>query len=180
MGQEQAPVERRMREGVIPRCAEGGFGLPELTWSVHLARRRPGRLAGAMVVIALGAAAAGVGFSSMVLAVLAAVLLVASVTDYLFPVHYRLDGDGIGARGLWHRRYMKWSQVRRAIRDELGVKLSPLPRPSRLEAYRGIYAWFTDHNRDEVMAAIAWYTSPEAAGGGDWPPVEFVARSPGA
>jgi hypothetical protein len=62
----------------------------------------------------------------------------------------------------------------------VGVKLSPLPRPSRLDAYRGIYAWIREHDQDEVMAAITYFTSPEAAGGGDRPPVEFIARSPGA
>jgi len=154
--------------------------MPELNWTVHLARRAARRTATLIAMILLGAGVAGVGFGSAALGLLAGVLLVASVAEYLFAVHYRMDGEGVSARGLWQRRYMKWSQVRRVIRDELGVKLSPLPRPSRLEAYRGIYAWFSESNQDEVMAAITYHTSPEAAGGGDRPPVEFIARSPGA
>jgi hypothetical protein len=149
-------------------------------WSVHLARRQPRKTAWLLAMIGFAAVAAGVGFGSVVLGLLAGVLLVASVADYLFPVRYTMDSDGVSARGLWQRRHMKWRQVRRVIRDEAGVKLSPLPRPSRLDAYRGIYAWIREHDQDEVMAAITYFTSPEAAGGGDWPPVEFIARSPGA
>jgi hypothetical protein len=75
-----------------------------------------------------------------------------------------MNEEGVQARGLVMRRRMGWPQVRRVARDGLGVKLSPLARPSRLEAYRGIYLWFSD-NADEVMEFIARHT--EAVGGDD-------------
>jgi hypothetical protein len=118
-------------------------------------------------VIVLGSIAAGVGFDSPILAALSVCLLTASVSDFLFPIQYRLTEDGALMRGLLTRRKMAWHSVRRVVRDDLGVKLSPLPRHSRLEAYRGIYLWFSDRNSDEVMASITYHTSPEAAGGGD-------------
>lgn len=140
-----------------------------LHWTVHLARRYPARTAFAVAIVLAGAAIAGIGFASLFLGALAAVLLFASIADYLLPVRYALGAEGASARGLWHRRHLAWSQVRRVIRDELGVKLSPLPRPSRLEAYRGIYLWFAG-NEAEVMATIARHTTAEAAGGDDRPP----------
>ena len=143
---------------------------PRLDWAVHLARRRPRQAKAALAVILLAAAAAGYGFRSPLLGVLALVLLTAAVSDYLFPVRNSLGPDGIRLRGLLHRRHMAWPQVRRVSRDARGVKLSPLSRPSRLEAYRGIYLWFAD-NADQVMATIAHYRAPEAAGGDDRPPV---------
>ncbi len=118
-------------------------------------------------MIAIGSVAAGVGFGSPILGALSLCLLTASVSDFLFPIHYRLTEDGVSMRGLLTRRKMEWRAVRRVVRDGLGVKLSPLPRHSRLEAYRGIYLWFSDQNSDEVMASITHHTSPEAAGGGD-------------
>mgnify|MGYP005836108853 CR=1 FL=1 len=141
---------------------------PVLRWRVHLARRRARQAAVAVGVIALGAVAAGVGFRSVVLGLLAAALLVASVGDFLFPLTYTLDAQGASVRGLWGRRHLPWHRVRRVARDELGVKLSPLAGPSRLEAYRGIYCWFAG-NEAEVMAAVEWYTRPEAAGGAERP-----------
>jgi hypothetical protein len=144
-------------------------GNTSLTWTVHLARRRPRQAAAVVALILLAGTAAGYGFQSLLLGLLAAALLTASVADYLFPVRCRLDESGIHVRGLLHRRRMEWRQVRRATKDEFGVKLSPLPRPSRLEAYRGIYLWFAD-NADQAMAIIAHYRAPEAAGGDDLSP----------
>lgn len=146
-------------------------GSGSLTWTVHLARRRPRQAAAAVALILLAGAAAGYGFQNLLLGLLAAALLTASVADYLFPVRYRLDETGIHVRGLLHRRRMEWRQVRRAVKDELGVKLSPLPHRSRLEAYRGIYLWFAG-NESEVMAAIAHHTGAEAARADVHPPVQ--------
>jgi hypothetical protein len=104
---------------------------------------------------------------------LAAGLLLAAISDFLFPIRYRMTEEGMEARGLVMRRRMGWSQVKRVVRDELGVKLTPLARPSRLEAYRGIYCWFAE-NADEVMEFIARHT--EAVGGDDRRPVQSLPR----
>jgi len=140
-----------------------------LEWTVHLARRRPRQARAVVAIVLLAGLAAGYGFQTALLGLLAAVLLTAAVSDFLFPVRYSLGPDGIAVKGLLHRRAMAWRQVRRVARDDLGAKLSPLPRPSRLEAYRGIYLWFAD-NADQVMAIIAHYRAPEAAGGDDLSP----------
>jgi hypothetical protein len=125
-----------------------------------------------------GSVAAAIGFHSNLLGGIALALVMASMSDYFLPVRNTLDESGIAKVGLLHRQRMQWPQVRRVIRDRLGVKLSPLSRPSRLEAYRGIYCWFSHDNENEVMAIITHYTSPEAAGGGDRPPVQLVSRRP--
>jgi hypothetical protein len=78
-------------------------------------------------------------------------------------VRYRLSESGIEAAGLVFRRRMKWGEVRRVVRDDLGVKLSPLSRHSRLEAYRGIYLWFGG-NEGEVMEEIERRRGEGAAG----------------
>jgi hypothetical protein len=63
---------------------------------------------------------------------------------------------------------MRWDQVRRVSRDDLSVRLSPFPRPSKLDAFRGILLWF-DGNADDVMAFIAHHVKAEAAGGSGIP-----------
>jgi len=148
-----------------------------LEWTVHLARRRPRQAAAALAVIVLGSAAAGYGFGSPFFGLLSFVLLTASISDHLFPLRCRIGADGVEVRGLLHRRRMAWRQVRRLARDDLGVKLSPLPRPSRLEAYRGIYLWFAG-NADQVMAAIAHHMGAEAAGANHLPPSRPPAGAP--
>ncbi len=138
----------------------------ELTFSLHLARRHPRKAVAAIALILAASFAAGYGLRSSLLGLLAGLLLLASISDFLFPLHYRLDEKGISVKGVLHRRYLAWAQVRRVSRDELGVKLSPLPHPSRLDAYRGIYVWFGD-NAEAVMAYLAHHVGPEAARGDD-------------
>jgi len=135
-------------------------------WRVHLARRRPTQAAAAVAVITAACLAAGFGFQSLLLGILAAALLIASISDYLFPLTFTLTAEAAEARGPLHRRRLAWTNVRRVSRDDLGVKLSPLPQPSRLDAFRGIYLWFAD-NADDVMAFVAHHVKAEAAGGDD-------------
>ena len=127
---------------------------PALEWTVHLARRNPHKAAVAVGVATLGAGAAWWGFQSSVAGILSLILLLASVSDFLFPVRYRLTEEGAEAAGLLFRRRMKWGDIRRVMPDDLGVKLSPLPRHSRLEAYRGTYLWFGG-NGDAVAEEVA-------------------------
>jgi hypothetical protein len=140
-----------------------------LAWSVHLARRRPRQAAAVAIFIASASVIAAYSFRSPFYGALAALLLTASLGDYAFPLQFALTEDGVEARGLIHRRRMKWREVQRALRDELGVRLSPLPRPSRLDAFRGIYLWF-DGNAEDVMAVIDHHVRREAAGGDDLTP----------
>jgi hypothetical protein len=140
-----------------------------MEWRVHLARRRPGQAAAALVVIAAGSVCAAIGFRGWWAGALAAIVMVGSVGDFLFPIRYVIGDAAVEARGLLLRRRVAWTQVRRVVRDELGVKLSTLRRPSRLEAYRGIYLWF-EGNAADVMAAIAHHM--EAAGGDDRQPAQ--------
>jgi hypothetical protein len=136
-----------------------------LEWTVHLARRHPGKTVFAVLVVAAGSLAAGFGFRSLAAGMLAGILLIGSISDYLFPVRYRLGPVRIEARGPLFRRRLGWGEVRRVFRDPAGVKLSPLARRSRLEAYRGIYVWF-EGNESVVMAAISRHTDSEATDGG--------------
>jgi len=154
----------RHNVGDVYRTTPAGAGTPALQWTIHLARRRPAKTTAALAIAAAGAVCAGVGFGSVWVGALAAGLLMAAISDFLFPIRYRMTEEGAEARGLVMRRRMGWSAVKRVVSDELGVKLSPLARPSRLEAYRGIYCWFAD-NADEVMEFIARHT--EAVGGDD-------------
>lgn len=60
------------------------------------------------------------------------------VADYLLPVTYRLTEEGVEVRQLLPRAFLPWERVRRCVVTEEGLFLSPLSRPSRLDAYRGV------------------------------------------
>jgi len=124
-----------------------------LEWRVHLARRQPARALVALVLVLVAAAAAGVIMGSPVFGLVVGLLLLGAIAEHLFPIYYCVSPEGVSARNLWSVRRMRWSQVRRCLRDDHGIKLSPLARPSRLEAYRGVYLWL-DGNEEAVLSLI--------------------------
>jgi len=124
-----------------------------LSWRVHLARRAPARAAACLLAaLAAGTGAWGIWHSPWA-ALGAAALLLASLADFLLPLHYRIDHRGVTCSHLLGLRRIEWGQVRRCYRDGTGIKVSPLAHPSRLEAYRGLYLW-PDGNEQEVIAAL--------------------------
>lgn len=125
---------------------------PVLSWSVHLARRSPVK---AIVSLALVTAATAVGcaLAGPYVALVVAVALVASLSDFLFPVRYVVTHDGASCKMLLKGSEIKWSNVKRCYVDNFGVKLSPLDRVSRVEAFRGVYLRFGD-NENEVIETV--------------------------
>jgi len=129
---------------------------PALHWRVYLARRAPRRVAVCLLAALAAGTAAYALWGLPWVAAAAAGLVLCSVSDFLLPLHYRIDERGVTCSGLLSLRRLEWPRVRRCCRDGRGIKVSPLPAPSRLEAYRGIYLWL-DGNEQEVVAALRHY-----------------------
>jgi len=125
---------------------------PILSWRVHLARQHPAKAVISLVLVA-AATAVGCALAGPYVASFAAVALVASLSDFLFPVHYLITHDGASCRMLLKSCEIKWDNVKRCYLDNSGVKLSPLDRVSKVEAFRGVYLRF-DGNEDEVVSAV--------------------------
>lgn len=133
-----------------------------LAWTVHRLKRDPWRLP---VVLACAAVAgfAGSGVLRHPAAgagAAAAVLL--CVVDYVFPVRYRLTELSARRSCLFSVHEIEWKRVRRVFESDDGLKLSPLDRRSRIEAYRGVFLEF-DGNKEQVKAAVRrlWGTASD-------------------
>jgi hypothetical protein len=125
------------------------------TWTIHLARRRPGLTAAVLLVLFFGLVAVQATFGSWVLTVLATVLIIGNIAEFLFPVTYRLDARGASARQFFSYRILPWAQVRRVYLSPNGIKLSPLAARSWAETYRGVELRTPD--RESVLAQVrAW------------------------
>ncbi len=125
---------------------------PVLSWTVHLATQDPFKLACSLAVMAFVCAAAYWAVGPLG-PVAAALVMLGSLADFLFPVRYEITPTRAACRMLFKRAEMRWENVRRCYLDQNGVKLSPLDRGSRLEAFRGIYIRFNG-NREQVIAAV--------------------------
>ncbi len=123
-----------------------------LVWRTHRLREDPWRLAivAPCIVVAGWAGASLFGWGG---GVAAALVVVASVSEYLFPVKHILTSRKGSVRCLLNRAEILWSDVRRVWVTDDGVKLSPLENRSRREAYRGVFLRF-GNRRQEVLDAV--------------------------
>ncbi len=90
---------------------------------------------------------------SPVAGLFAAALLAAAIGDYLFPVRHELRLRTATVSCLFSRQEIAWERVRTVWMSEDGIKLSPLRRRSRLEAFRGVFLRF-GAERDAVLETV--------------------------
>lgn len=108
-------------------------------WTVHPARERPIAALATVAVIAAFALAVLSFSESRLWALLAIVVLCLSLSRFFFATRYCVSVERIEVIGLWGRRCLAWSEVRRAEFARGGVWLSTFRRPHRLERRRGLF-----------------------------------------
>lgn len=111
-----------------------------LAWTVHPLGQQPrAKSAGLVFVVIALAATAAYSFDGGAYGLLALVVLVASLSRYWLPTHYRLDAAGVEVEHLGWRRARRWQEFRRVDLQRNGVFVSPFARPCRLDAFRGCF-----------------------------------------
>ncbi len=119
-----------------------------------LAREQPGRAAAAAAMVLAAVALARALTNQPWAALLTFAFLGLALRDFAFPVRFTLTERYAEFRGLGLCHRIEWPRVRSVYRDARGLKLSPLARPSRLEAYRGVYLWVPRERADHILAAV--------------------------
>jgi hypothetical protein len=91
--------------------------------------------------------------SSLFLTSLSVVIMLGSLSSFFLPTRYELDQNKIKIRYLLSTREREWNAFRSFYVDKNGILLSPFPKPSRLENFRGIYVRF-NRNKDRVVEFV--------------------------
>lgn len=110
-----------------------------LTWVHHPARHEPLRLAVFTFVLILTVAGLALLEPGSAFPAVAAAVLVAAASPFLFPTRYTLLEEGIRIRSLLARRSRRWEELRRWQADRNGILVSPFRAPSALDDLRGLY-----------------------------------------
>jgi hypothetical protein len=135
---------------------EGGSANGPFCWSVHQFRSQPWwkTLIFILVLISL-LALAFAAFRSWVVVAAFAVALFLTFEDYIFPLRFEIGPEGVSSKGaIFHRRVMKWADIRRCAANDYGVLCSPFEKPSRFDGIRGVFLRFDRSNREEVIANV--------------------------
>jgi hypothetical protein len=139
-------------------AAPEGAGAPDggselFRWRSHPLKQGGRRLIWVVAVV-VGMPAILTVLYGLFYGLLALVILGGSLGTYFLPTDYVLYSGGVESRFLGVARRFSWAQFRSLYRDRNGVLLSPFPRPSRLENFRGLYLRF-DGCEHKVMAVVA-------------------------
>lgn len=144
-----APTSTRAPAAPDERTVESA----SLAWQVHLAASQPGRAATVSLLVLGVGAWAWYWLGGPLAGLSAALVLIAGVGEFLFPIRYRLSAEGAEARNAVSWRKFRWDEVRRVYVEAGAIKLSPLLRGGRREAFRGVLLR-CEANQDEVMDAL--------------------------
>jgi len=126
----------------------------ELRWTAHPARRRPQDVFLIAAIVLVSAWTVLVTLGSPWLALVAAVILVGSVTSFLLPTDYLLDDDGVEERTLWGRKRRAWADLRRLQVGPGAALVSPFPRKSWLDRHRGVLLYLDGADRERVVSVL--------------------------
>ena len=124
-----------------------------LEWTSHPARERPWATVVLILIMVLAAAAAALTLMNLWWGIIGLLLLCLSMWNYLLPVRFRMDSEGVCKKSVFGTERKSWSEIRTWIPDRYGVLLSPFPGPSRLAKFRGLSVQFRG-NREEVLEFI--------------------------
>ncbi len=122
---------------------------PVLEWTVHPVKRRPWVSVAVSAFVVAVVALVRITTESQVFAVLAMVIMAASLAKFYFPTRYRLDSQGVTIKTTTQTLMKEWKLYRSCYPDKNGILLSPFATTSRLENFRGIYLMFQG-NREAV------------------------------
>ena len=124
-----------------------------LEWTVRLWESAPERR---WIVLLVAFGCAGLGwalFHAVLLALVGFAAIAGSTTEYWLPLRYKVDPAGASVRCGIGVTEIRWPDVKRIAETEVGMRLSPLKRPTRLAEFRGVFLRYAG-NRDEVLEYV--------------------------
>lgn len=130
-------------------------GVP-IRWTVHLARREPGKVGWVLFGGVVGGLMGWFLFGSVWMFLVGFLVVVLGTADFLLPVHYEVSERGARRRCGISVSHIDWERVKRVVVGREGVKLSPLAKPSALSAFRGVYL-LTEGNMEEILYSVAYW-----------------------
>lgn len=131
-------------------------GTPVVAWEVRLGEEQPNKRLIALAAAILASFVGWALYQNVMLSVLAFLLIIGSSLELWVPIRYRLDETGASSTLGFSKTSMEWSNVRRVILGRRSVRLSPLRKASRLDAFRGVLLRYAG-NEDLILATIRTY-----------------------
>ena len=108
-----------------------------LNWRVHRASEEPVKGILAIVIIIIAGILSAIFMDSLFWGIFAVVVLFFGLLRFFFPIEYVVDGSGIRENFIGIKRMAGWHFFKRAVVVGRDVLLSPYPKPTFMERFRG-------------------------------------------
>ena len=125
-------------------------------WNVRPSDKEPTKKWGVILVALIAFGLGLLVFKTLVFAVLGAAIILISTAEFWLGTSYKLDPKGASARTGASMTGLEWPDVKRAVAEKDGIKLSPLGTSSRLEAFRGVFLKYGDHKEQVTDMVRRW------------------------
>ncbi|RYG26841.1 hypothetical protein EON82_01760 [bacterium] len=132
-----------------------------LAWNVRLADERPGKVSVIFGVALLAFVFGTFGLRQPLLGLLGAMMVLGATADYWLGSRFKLDAIGATAKTGLSMTTMEWHDVQRVLIEGREVRLSPLEKPSRMDAFRGVALITTEENRERVLEFVCGHVPEE-------------------
>ncbi len=132
-----------------------------LRWRAHRAKEEPAKGVFAIAIIVVAGFAAAIFMDSLWWGIFAVCFLFLGLARFFLPIEYAADGTGIRERFLGVERVASWRSFRRAVVVGREVLLSPYPRKSFLDRFRGWSVRAPDEKTAAVLAELVKLASQE-------------------
>jgi hypothetical protein len=127
--------------------------MEKLSWVSHPVKRNRRNSILVSVFLVILWAVVYIVTSSALFLVLSVVIMLGSLSPFYLPTRYELTEDEVKVNYVFRSMEKSWTSYRSYYPDKNGVLLSPFPRPSRLESFRGVYIRF-EGNKEAVLGFI--------------------------
>jgi hypothetical protein len=139
----------------------GGAQPKELHWSFNPWRTDWRRPTLALAIVIAASAIAGWSFSApqwwphaLGFATVSLILLLGTTATIYLPVGYKLDARGVTVYFLGTASFRQWEHYRNFYVHPNGVHLTTMPKPSRLDPFRGHMLQFSERGGAGVKEAV--------------------------
>lgn len=135
-------------------------------WNVRLSDKDPSKRWGVFVTAVIAFGLGCLLFKNVIFGVVGFAIILGTTAEYWFGTSYRLDAKSASARVFLSVTSLDWTDVKRAITSDQGIKLSPLESAGRMDTFRGVFLRY-GNERDRVIDEVRrWLpTNVELMGG---------------
>jgi len=128
-----------------------------LNWTVQPCKESWLRTLLVIIFVLIIVGIVGVSFQDLMLVIVTIGVLGISLLRFFFPTTYELTSEGITIKYLGSEKKHSWKEYQCFYLCPQGIQLSTMPKPGRLDSFRGVYLIYGSQDRNALHDYLGKY-----------------------